>query len=153
MLPSEAEAVVNLRIHTAQTLQEVLDLIHATVADERVKVELLNGFNPLPISSFDEKSFGFQIIKKTVLDMFPELTVAPGICIGNTDSRHYTELTKDIYRFAPTWFKPGDAQRFHGVNERISIQNYEELVLFYFQLIQNCDVRRLPLPHSSEHEL
>uniref|UniRef100_A0A8B9LQE5 Peptidase M20 domain containing 1, tandem duplicate 2 n=1 Tax=Astyanax mexicanus TaxID=7994 RepID=A0A8B9LQE5_ASTMX len=111
VLPSHAEAFVNLRIHSAQTLQEVLELIESTVSDERVKIELVNGFDPLPISSFDEQSFGFQIIKKTVLDMFPQLTVAPGICVGNTDSRHYTDLTKDIYRFAPSWFKPGDAQR------------------------------------------
>lgn len=34
-----------------------------------------------------------------------------GICIGNTDSRHFKDLTNDIYRFAPLWFKPGDAQR------------------------------------------
>lgn len=34
-----------------------------------------------------------------------------GICIGNTDSRHFKDLSSDIYRFAPLWFKPGDAQR------------------------------------------
>ncbi|KAL7864693.1 hypothetical protein AOLI_G00161130 [Acnodon oligacanthus] len=194
VLPSHAEAFVNLRIHSAQTLQEgkdiyhekerskdrslwdplrdsrsrgsmtregdkllpigqVVELIESTIADDRVKIELVSGFDPLPISSYTEQSFGFQVIKKTLLDMFPQLTVAPGICIGNTDSRHYTDLTKDIYRFAPTWFKPGDAQRFHGINERISPKNYEELVVFYFQLFQNCDIRNLPTPHASQHEL
>ncbi|XP_055748128.1 N-fatty-acyl-amino acid synthase/hydrolase PM20D1.2-like [Salvelinus fontinalis] len=153
ILPSQAEAYVNLRIHSAQSLQEVLELIQSTVGDERVKMELVDGFDPLPVSSYDETSFGFQIIKKTVLDQFPQVTVAPGICIGNTDSRHYTDLAKDIYRFAPTWFRPGDAQRFHGINERISKKNYEELVVFYFNLIQNCDIKDLPSPHSAGHEL
>uniref|UniRef100_A0A3Q4B9W0 Peptidase M20 dimerisation domain-containing protein n=1 Tax=Mola mola TaxID=94237 RepID=A0A3Q4B9W0_MOLML len=153
ILPSLAEAYVNLRIHSAQSLQEVLDLIQSTVGDHRVKMELVDGFDPLPVSSSDEKSFGFQIIKKTVLDFFPSVTVAPGICIGNTDSRHFKDLTNDIYRFAPLWFKPGDAQRFHGINERISKKNYEEMVMFYFSLIQNCDVQRLPEPHSAVHEL
>ncbi|XP_073325968.1 N-fatty-acyl-amino acid synthase/hydrolase PM20D1.2 [Pagrus major] len=153
VIPSLAEAYVNLRIHSAQSLQEVLDLIQLTVGDQRVKMELVDGFDPLPVSSTDEKSFGFQIIKKTVLDMFPTVTVAPGICIGNTDSRHFKDLTNDIYRFAPIWFKPGDAQRFHGINERISKKNYEELVVFYSSLIQNCDIQKLPEPHSSVHEL
>ncbi|XP_010780815.1 N-fatty-acyl-amino acid synthase/hydrolase PM20D1.2 [Notothenia coriiceps] len=153
IIPSLAEAYVNLRIHSAQSLKEVLDLIQSTVGDQRVKIELVDGFDPLPVSSADEKSFGFQIIKKTVLDMFPTVTVAPGICIGNTDSRHFKDLTNDIYRFAPIWFKPGDAQRFHGINERISKKNYEELVVFYFSLIQNCDIQKLPEPHSSVHEL
>ncbi|TKS76738.1 N-fatty-acyl-amino acid synthase/hydrolase PM20D1.2 [Collichthys lucidus] len=153
VIPSLAEAYVNLRIHSSQTLQEVLDLVQSIVGDQRVKMELVSGFDPLPISSNDEKSFGFQIIKKTVLDNFPTVTVAPGICIGNTDSRHFRDLTSDIYRFAPVWFKPGDAQRFHGINERISKKNYEELVVFYFSLIQNCDIEKLPEPHSSVHEL
>ncbi|KAG1961968.1 M20/M25/M40 family metallo-hydrolase [Pimephales promelas] len=153
VMPAYAEAFVNLRIHSAQTLQEVLDLVKSTISDERVKVEMVNGFDPLPISSYDEQAFGFQIIKKTVQNMFPRLTVAPSICVGNTDSRHYKDITRDIYRFAPSWFKPGDPQRFHGVNERISIQNYEEIVQFYFQLIQNNDIRKLPPPHSSQHEL
>uniref|UniRef100_A0A672N358 Probable carboxypeptidase PM20D1.2 n=1 Tax=Sinocyclocheilus grahami TaxID=75366 RepID=A0A672N358_SINGR len=153
VIPSYAVAFVNFRIHSAQTLQEVLELVKSTVSDERVKVELVNGFDPLPVSSYDENTFGYQIIKKTVQSMFPQLTVAPGICVGNTDSRHYKDITQDIYRFAPSWFKPGDPQRFHGVNERISIQNYEEIVLFYFQLIQNNDIRKLPPPHSSQHEL
>ncbi|XP_019720755.1 N-fatty-acyl-amino acid synthase/hydrolase PM20D1.2 isoform X1 [Hippocampus comes] len=153
VIPSHAEAYVNLRIHSAQSLQEVLDLIKFTVGDERVKMELIEGFDPLPVSSSDENSYGFQIIKKTVLDMFPTVTVAPGICVGNTDSRHFKDLTNGIYRFAPLWFKPGDAKRFHGINERISKKNYEELVLFYSRLIQNCDIDKLPEPHTSVHEL
>lgn len=48
------------------------------MGDQRVKVELVDGFDPLPISGADEKAFGFQIIKKTVLDLFPTVTVAPG---------------------------------------------------------------------------
>lgn len=59
-------------------LIQVLDQIHSTVADQRVMVELVEGFDPLPVSSTDEKAFGFQIIKKTVLDMFPSVTIAPG---------------------------------------------------------------------------
>uniref|UniRef100_A0A665VNL5 Peptidase M20 dimerisation domain-containing protein n=1 Tax=Echeneis naucrates TaxID=173247 RepID=A0A665VNL5_ECHNA len=153
IIPAYAEAFVNLRIHSAQTLQEVLDLIHSTVADQRVKIELIHGFDPLPVSSADERAFGFQIVKKTVLEMFPTVTVAPGVCIGNTDSRHFSDLTRNIYRFAPIWFKPGDPQRFHGINERISKKNYEELVEFYFSLIQNCDIKNVPEAHSSGHEL
>ncbi|KPP66847.1 hypothetical protein Z043_114611 [Scleropages formosus] len=153
VMPPYAEAFVNLRIHPAQTVEEVLELIRLTVNDERVKIELDRGFDPLPVSSFDDKSFGYQIVKKTLLDMFPQISVAPGVCVGNTDSRHYNSLTKDIYRFTPTWFKPGDEKRFHGVNERISMRNYEEIVHFYFQLFQNCDTRKLPESHSAQHDL
>ncbi|XP_061122631.1 N-fatty-acyl-amino acid synthase/hydrolase PM20D1.2-like [Syngnathus typhle] len=153
IMPSMAEAHVNLRIHSAQSLREVLDLIRSTVGDPRVEMELIEGFDPLPVSSFDEKSFGFQMVKKSILDLFPTVAVAPGICVGNTDSRHFKDLSDDIYRFAPLWFKPGDAERFHGIDERISQKNYEELVVFYSRLIQNADIGELPEPHASSHEL
>nr|XP_043894111.1 N-fatty-acyl-amino acid synthase/hydrolase PM20D1.2 isoform X3 [Solea senegalensis] len=153
IIPSLAEAFVNLRIHSAQSLEEALDHIRSRVADERVKMELIDGFDPLPVSSTDEKSFGFQIIKKTVLEVFPSVTVAPGICVGNTDSRHFKDFTKDIFRFIPAWLKSGDYLRFHGINERISKKNYEEFVVFYSSLIQNCDIQKLPEPHGSVHEL
>lgn len=102
VIPSSAEAYVNLRIHSAQSLQEVngvpdwsrrqypqrtgsppsplqvLHLIQSTVGDPRVGIELVYGFDPLPVSSSDDTSFGFQIIKKTVLEQFPTVTVAPG---------------------------------------------------------------------------
>lgn len=57
---------------------QVLEFIQSTVGDERVKMELVNGFDPLPVSSYDETSFGFQTIKKTLLDQFPQVSVAPG---------------------------------------------------------------------------
>lgn len=43
--------------------------------------------------------------------------------------------------------------RIHGLNERISIENYEKQVEFLFQLIKNCDIETLPEPHASSHEL
>lgn len=43
--------------------------------------------------------------------------------------------------------------RIHGLNERISIENYEKQVEFLFQLMKNCDIETLPEPHASSHEL
>jgi carboxypeptidase PM20D1 len=59
------------------------------------------------------------------------------LTIAATDARHYAELTKNIYRFVPIAFRPEDTQRIHGVDERISIEDYERCVRFYVQLIRN----------------
>ncbi|KAA0706899.1 N-fatty-acyl-amino acid synthase/hydrolase PM20D1.1 [Triplophysa tibetana] len=77
VLPPYAEAFVNFRIHSSQTVQEVLKLIESTISDKRVAVELMKGFDPLPVSSYDEHTFGYQIIKKTANDIFPQVTVTP----------------------------------------------------------------------------
>ncbi|XP_034027505.1 N-fatty-acyl-amino acid synthase/hydrolase PM20D1.2-like [Thalassophryne amazonica] len=46
VIPPAAEACVNLRIHSAQSLQEVMDLIRSTIADQRVKIETPSWIRP-----------------------------------------------------------------------------------------------------------
>jgi carboxypeptidase PM20D1 len=65
------------------------------------------------------------------------MVVAPGLVIAGTDSRHYTPLTDNIYRFSPMRFKSEDLARLHGTNERIAISNYVEVIQFYHQLLRN----------------
>ncbi|XP_014810889.1 PREDICTED: probable carboxypeptidase PM20D1 [Calidris pugnax] len=74
-------------------------------------------------------------------------------CVGNTDSRHFTNVTNAIYRFNPLLLKSEDLPRIHGLNERISVENYEKQVEFLFQLMKNCDTEKLPEPHANSHEL
>ena len=59
--------------------------------------------------------------------------------IANTDTRYYWDIAKDIYRFCPTINQPMDLERFHGIDERISVSNYAKIVQFYFQLISNYE--------------
>jgi len=57
--------------------------------------------------------------------------------IAATDSRHYLDLTASVYRFLPVRFNREDLARFHGDDERISIDAYADAVTFYSQLIRN----------------
>ncbi|NXI35394.1 P20D1 hydrolase, partial [Galbula dea] len=154
VIPASARATANFRIHSAEKAAEVLEVVRNIIADDRVKIDVVEAFDPLPISPWDEQTFGVHIFQKTILDTFPAVdSVVPGTCIGNTDSRHFTNLTNAIYRFNPLLLKPDDLPRIHGLNERISVENYEKQVEFLFQLIKNCDTDKLPEPHANSHEL
>ncbi|KAM6165345.1 N-fatty-acyl-amino acid synthase/hydrolase PM20D1 [Erethizon dorsatum] len=148
VIPPAAQAIVNFRIHPAQTVQEVLELARNIVADDRVQFQVLRAFDPLPISPSDDQALGYQLLRQTIQSVFPEVTiVVPGTCIGNTDSRHYTNLTTGIYLFNPVSLQPSGFRSIHGVNEKISIQAYETQVKFIFEFIQNADTDRKPVPH------
>ena len=69
-------------------------------------------------------------IKKTTFFYLPS-----GYLVGNTNTKHFLHLTKNIYRFSPTVMHPEDLSRFHGVGERISVRNYKEVANFYAHLI------------------
>ena len=64
--------------------------------------------------------------------------IAPSMMVGYSDSRLYTAVAKDIYRFLPIVAKQEDVDRIHGIDERLSVENYGQIVAFYMQLIMNC---------------
>ncbi|KAI3332681.1 peptidase family M20/M25/M40 [Ustulina deusta] len=59
---------------------------------------------------------------------------------GNTDTRHYLNLTPNIYRWVP--IRQGHALNAHTVDERIDMQSHMEIVSFYYDLIRNFDASK-----------
>jgi carboxypeptidase PM20D1 len=76
-------------------------------------------------------------MQKTIAQVYPETVAAPFVFVGATDSKHYSSLTKDTYRFAPLLTAPDDVARFHGTDERVAIDNFTKSIEFYAQLIRN----------------
>ena len=92
-----------------------------------------------PSAASDIEAASFSIIHRTIRQTAPEALVAPALLVAATDSRHYAGLTKNIYRFLPITLRSGDAKRYHGIDERISIQDYERCINFYAKLIRNSN--------------
>jgi carboxypeptidase PM20D1 len=94
-----------------------------------------------PSTVSDVESASFKLIQRTIHETAPAAIAAPALLVGATDSRHYSALTRNIYRFLPITLKPEDTKRYHGIDERISIDDYERCVRFYSNLIRNSDLR------------
>ncbi|KAK1982638.1 peptidase family M20/M25/M40 [Colletotrichum cereale] len=56
---------------------------------------------------------------------------------GNTDTRHYLSLTRNVYRFVP--IRNGATLNAHTIDERIKISAHMEILSFYYDLIRNFD--------------
>jgi carboxypeptidase PM20D1 len=103
-----------------------------------VKITPLNiRTDPSPVS--DIESSTFRLLQRTIEEVAPEVIVAPSLLVAATDSRHYAGLTKNIFRFLPITLGSDDAKRYHGIDERISIRDYERCVRFYIQLLRNAN--------------
>ena len=137
VLPSRATAVVNFRILPGTTIEEVLAHVRKVVDDSRVKIERYGNDFDEPSKVSNIHSDEFTLIQKTVRQVFQTAVVAPALVVGATDSKHYAKLTESVYRFLPHRFNDEDITRLHGLNERISIENYVQGVRFYCQLIDN----------------
>jgi carboxypeptidase PM20D1 len=90
---------------------------------------------PAPITQDD--TLHFKILSKTIRQVFPQTVVAPSLMIGNTDTRHYWNLTENIFRFNPIVLQ--DTSGIHGTNEKVDVIHYSRMVNFYNHLIRNAD--------------
>ncbi|CAL1545093.1 unnamed protein product [Lymnaea stagnalis] len=153
IIPPLAEAVVNHRVHPSQTIEEVVEYDRAIIADSRVKIKIESFTDPHPIAGFTDNDFGFQALKTSIRQVWPGSLVVPGIMLANTDTRHYLNFTSNVYRFSPTYMFPGDQNRFHGINERISIKNYEQVINFFYHLIRNSDQTGVTSVHVHHQDL
>ncbi|KAF4988424.1 hypothetical protein FDECE_15065 [Fusarium decemcellulare] len=56
---------------------------------------------------------------------------------GNTDTRHYLNLSPHIYRWTPT--RQRGSENIHTVDERIRMDSHLDIAKFYYDLIRNLD--------------
>ncbi len=137
VLPSHARAVVNLRLLPGLTVEKALQRVEEVVGSEEISVTQYGAANdPSPIS--DPQSDSYRVLARTVREVFPDALVLPTLVVAATDARHYVGLAEQVYRFLPTRLAPEDLHRLHGVDERIAVENYGEIIDFYGRLILNA---------------
>jgi carboxypeptidase PM20D1 len=136
VLPTKASAVINLRLAPGETVAGAIAHVRAAIEYPNVSVNPLSA-QMEPSSVSDIQSTSFAWVHRTIRQTAPQALVAPALLVAATDSRHYQALTKNIFRFLPITLGPDDTKRYHGIDERIAIDDYERCVSFYAQLIRN----------------
>ncbi|PWL29205.1 M20 family peptidase [uncultured Roseivirga sp.] len=138
VIPTTARALVNFRIIPGQTAEDVMEHCLAVMDDERVKAKFY-GFNtnPSPVSPMD--SWGYETINRSIKQVFEATFTAPNLVIAATDSRHFSPISKNIYRFVPYHINEQNINTFHGIDEHILVEDYKNAIRFYRQLILNSN--------------
>lgn len=67
----------------------------------------------------------------------PEVIVAPSCMTGNTDTKHYWNLSSNIYRFTP--IRQKSRENAHAIDEKVELDAHIEGVAFYYQYIRNVN--------------
>ncbi len=137
VLPTSARAVINFRLLPGQRIADLEQHLREVIDDPGITLTLDTAFaNEAPPLS-DPLAPEFALIEKTVNEVFPQALVSSGIVMATTDNRHYAGVADQRYGFAPFVYAPEDQARVHGINERISVEGYADMVRFYVQLLQN----------------
>ena len=136
VLPHEARAVVNFRILPGDSVEKVMEHVRSQVGPGiTVTARREEAGEPSPES--DATAPSFQLIQRTLGEVYPGILVAPNLLGGGTDTKHFQGLSPNIYRFLPIPLRAEDLSRVHGTDERIGVDAYAGLVRFYVQLLRN----------------
>lgn len=134
-LPINSKAIINFRLLPGDSIETIKAHIENTIADERVKVEIIKAAEATPISSTNSKAY-IELVK-TIDQVSPEqgMVIVPNLMVGGTDSSHFIELADNVYRFNGVKINPESFSGFHGTNEFLPVAEYQRAINFYSQIL------------------
>ncbi|KAM0546459.1 hypothetical protein ACHAPJ_010815 [Fusarium lateritium] len=110
--------------------------------------DFLNAIRRNELSSRYEVDYNGTLIIKSLgkANVTPEApskgkTVVPvgDILTGGTDTRHYLNLWRNVYRWSPTFNR--DQENLHTIDERVGVDDYIKMIEFYYNFIRNFDTQ------------
>lgn len=135
VLPQQATALINLRLHPRTGIEEALAHLREAVADlEGITIEpYAPGSEAPPVASMNGRAW--EIVAGAAAAFAPEGTpVAPSLLVAGTDSRFFAGVADNIYRYSPARIEMGDLSRIHGTDERMATANLP-LMADYFRTV------------------
>jgi carboxypeptidase PM20D1 len=133
VIASSATAGVNVRVIPGDTVDDVLAHLRRVVDDPEVRIRVVEHGEASAVSPVDEV---FGVVAALVEERFPDAVVAPYVQTGATDSRHFTRISRHVYRFVP--FRMDAAQRgaVHSYDEHLGIDAFLEGIGWYQALLE-----------------
>lgn len=165
-LPEHASVLVNHRIAVEDLVESTTQKILRQVRDGAKKFDLgvifegqmvreltPNGYfnyslrealEPAPVTPMGDEIwnlFGGSLRYHYENLIFPneskEYIFAPSLSTGNTDTKSYWDLTRNIFRYAPGI--PTTKLNIHSVDERVDFDGHLLIIAFYYNYLQVVD--------------
>jgi len=135
VLAGVATASINFRLLPGDSSDAVEQHVRQVLAGLDVNIERTGEVTEASSVSPSHNE-AFALLARSLRQLQPDVVVAPGLLVGGTDARHYADVSEAIYRFSPVHASAPDLGRFHGSNERISVNNLVQMIQFYERLIR-----------------
>ncbi len=139
VIASTARAGINVRVMVGDTVDDVVEHLRRTVADDQVAIDVVDRGEASPVSPIDDEAF--RLLESTIAEEIPDAVPAPYVMMAATDSRFFTEICPRVYRFAPFRMTKAQRQAIHSYDEHIGVEDFLAGVDWYQRLIE-----RIPAP-------
>lgn len=134
VVPTLATAIVNFRLLPGDSSKIIIQKVKEIINDDRViiKQTKIDISEASPISS--TQTTAFKIVDSIIKKSYSNVLTTPFLLIGATDSRHFTKISENIFKFSPMQ----DPIGFHTIDEQVSLESYRHSLWFFEQLMRSC---------------
>ena len=133
VIPEQVRAVGNFRIISGSNADETLALIKKALSGIDVELRVMSSLEPSGISDISGR--GWESLSGAISSIWGNSAVIPYLMLARSDSRSYSGISNNIYRFTPVTMTKVERVSIHGVNENISKENFYKMIEFYITLI------------------
>jgi len=135
MIPSSAEAQVDVRRLPNETAEEVLARFKQIVADPAVEIVLAPGPQLPATQSSPRSSVAYKSLERAIGRVYPrQAAVVPFMSRGATDGSFMRSHGVAVYGVPIFMREPGESRE-HGNDERISVPNIESGAELLWQMV------------------
>lgn len=147
VLPPAATAVVNFRPMPGDTPDVIIAHVKKAIGDKRITVKDISASTPAT-NVADAKGNGYKALEKTIRQIWGnDLIVSPFFVVGGSDSKHFQArpFAPDVYTITGIQLESvKEFAGFHGVNERVKVDEYGKTIGFFYQLMNNLETDLRP---------
>ncbi|MEG0092056.1 MAG: M20/M25/M40 family metallo-hydrolase, partial [Oscillospiraceae bacterium] len=133
VLSNEAVATANIRTINSQTIEEVRSTVQQ-YCHKDVTAAVVVASEASPYASCEGDSW--QKIADATGSTWRDAIVSPYLMIAGSDSRHFSCICKDVYKFSAMYLTKEQRGLIHNDNERVSVENIHKAVEFFTRLIK-----------------
>ena len=134
VLATSAQASVNIRLLTGDTVVAAAERVRRVIADPEVQVGVRHGTDPSPVSPWHGEPW--RRLARAVADALGTgIVTTPYLQLGASDSRWFTAISDHVYRFTPFHLTRAERDALHAHDERIRVDVWLRGIGFYRELI------------------
>lgn len=135
VIPQEASVVANLRFAPHDTSAKCFAKLKKLAKKYDLEMEVLQSREASPM--IDIKGEGFQMYKKALNTVYPDVAVVPYLVFGGTDCRVLQQISKNAIRCTPCPLSFKQLGGMHASDENVDIDAVTSCVGFFNNFIRN----------------
>jgi len=134
VLAERASALVNIRIAVGSSVADAVRHVRRAVRDDAVRLEVLHPSEPSPVSPSSGPAW--DALTAALLAVHPDVVPTPYTMLGASDSRHFTAISDNVYRFTPFEILAAGRATLHARNEQLRVDSWLDGIAVYRNLVQ-----------------